>query len=142
MYGTCEELCEELARMFTPDEQLALLLWTEGGTEAACNGLKPTDEEIRAVMAAIGRIPMDEYRLYGVTLDTARGLLQQHREEATRKVNVPGSVLARLLNRLDRDLIAQESEAWDAGHAVPDSIRRAREDIVILRQHMAAGGAL
>ena len=137
MYGTREEVCDELARMFTPDEPLALLLWTEGGTEAACSGLKPANEEIHAVMAAIGQIPMEEYRLYGVTSDTARGLLQQHREAVTRQVSVPGMILARLLCRLERDLIAQESDAWDAGHAVPDTIRCAREDIFTLRQHIA-----
>ncbi|WP_320744220.1 hypothetical protein [Enterobacter mori] len=29
MYGTREALCEELARMFTHDEPLALLVWTD-----------------------------------------------------------------------------------------------------------------
>ncbi|STZ75017.1 Uncharacterised protein [Klebsiella pneumoniae subsp. ozaenae] len=31
MYGTREALCTELARMFTHDEPLALLVWTEEG---------------------------------------------------------------------------------------------------------------
>ncbi|SMG61952.1 DUF1380 family protein [Cedecea sp. NFIX57] len=36
MYGTREALCTELERMFTPDEPLALLVWTEEGVHTAC----------------------------------------------------------------------------------------------------------
>lgn len=36
MFGTREELCVQLENMFTFDEPLILLVWTEEGVAAAC----------------------------------------------------------------------------------------------------------
>ena len=55
MYGTREELCVQLENMFTFDEPLTLLIWTEEGISVACreNQPEPDVAEIRAVMKTI-----------------------------------------------------------------------------------------
>jgi hypothetical protein len=49
MYGTREELCVQLENMFTFDEPLVLLVWTEEGISVACREAQPEPDgaEIR-----------------------------------------------------------------------------------------------
>lgn len=138
MYGTRDELCMALTRMFTPDEPLALLVWTEEGIDTACRVQAPTEEEVRCLLAVIGNTPMDVYREEGVSNATVSDLLQRHREAARRQVVVPAGVLSRLLACLERELTAREGEAWDAGRDVPEHITRTRQDMQALQQRLAA----
>ena len=64
MFGTREALCRELESMFTPEEPLLLLVWTPGSLEAACDPEEEgvSEEELPALMAALGDIPMDTYQ--------------------------------------------------------------------------------
>uniref|UniRef100_UPI002413423C DUF1380 family protein n=1 Tax=Enterobacter agglomerans TaxID=549 RepID=UPI002413423C len=89
MYGTREALCDELARMFTPDEPLALLVWTEEGIHTACRELRPTDDEITVLLEMIGSNTMNVYRREGVTDASVYDLLVRHREAVNRQVMVP-----------------------------------------------------
>nr|WP_318652192.1 hypothetical protein [Enterobacter ludwigii] len=68
MYGTREELCVQLENMFTFDEPLVLLVWTEEGISVACREAQPEPDgtEIRNLMKAIGEMKMTQYRQEGV----------------------------------------------------------------------------
>ena len=73
MYGTREELCVQLENMFTFDEPLTLMIWTEEGINTACRETLPgpDETEIRAVMKVIGAMKMADYRREGVTNQSA-----------------------------------------------------------------------
>ncbi len=117
MHGTREALCTELARMFTHDEPLALLVWTEEGIHSACRELRPTDEEITALLETVGNSDMKVYRREGVTDASVCDLLTRHREAVNRQVMVPAQVLSRLVHDAERELVHQEGLAWEAGGA-------------------------
>lgn len=138
MFGTREELTAELDRMFTPDEPLALLVWTEEAVRFACREDKPDDHEIRYLLKAIGAGDMDTYRESGVTNARLREDLNTAREETRREVRVPAVILFRLINNLERDLIHEEGLAWANGHRASERQIQAMNDIHALREHLAA----
>lgn len=90
MYGTREELCVQLEKMFTFDEPLVLLVWTEEGISVACREAQPEPDgtEIRNLMKAIGEMKMTQYRQEGVNNLTVSDLLTRQREAANREVCV------------------------------------------------------
>lgn len=133
MYGTREVLCDELARMFTHDEPLALLVWTEEGINTACRELCPTDEEITALLETIGNSTMSVYRREGITDASVYDLLVRHREAVNRQVKVPAQVLSRLVRDAERELIHQEGLAWEAGGPAPARIRQGMADVEVLK---------
>lgn len=47
MYGTREELCVQLEKMFTFDEPLVLLVWTEEGISVACREAQPEPDSVK-----------------------------------------------------------------------------------------------
>lgn len=139
MYGTREALCEELARMFTHDEPLALLVWTEEGIHSACRELRPTDDEITALLETVGNSDMKVYRREGVTDASVCDLLTRHREAVNRQVMVPAQVLSRLVHDAERELVHQEGRADTRAHpsgnggrggaeSAAGSVRRCRMD--------------
>lgn len=138
MYGTREALCDELARMFTPDEPLALLVWTEEGIHTACRELHPTDEEITALLETIGSNTMNVYRREGVTDASVYDLLVRHREAANRQVMVPAQVLSRLVRDAERELNHQEGLAWEADRPTPARVRQGMADLEVLKALLAA----
>lgn len=138
MFGTREALCLELERMFTHDEPLALLVWTEEGVHVACRELSPTDEEITAIQEVIGNTAMGTYRSEGVTSASVRDLLVRHREAINRKVAVPATVLARLVRDAERELYHQEGQAWEAGKPASARINQGREDVELLKKLLSA----
>lgn len=138
MYGTCEALCDELSRMFTPDEPLSLLVWTEGGIHTACLELRPTDEEIKTLLEMIGSNTMNVYRREGVTDASVYNLLVRHREAVNRQVMVPVQVLSRLVRDAERELIHQEGLAWEAGGPTPAHIRQGMADVGVMKALLAA----
>lgn len=138
MFGTREELTAELDRMFTPDEPLALLVWTEEAVRFACREDKPDDREIRYLLKAIGAGEMDTYRESGVTNAQLREDLNTVREEARREVSVPAEILLRLLNKLESDLLHEEGLAWENGHPASKRQVQAMDDVHALRVRLAA----
>jgi len=141
MYGRRIELCQALENMFAPEEPLALLVWTEDSVEEVCafNNEHPvTEEEIRGVLVRIGRTPMNEYQKNGISAASVSDLLACERTEADRRVEVPVRTLAALVDWAERELIARESEVWDAGAATPESIGQCNQNISLLKQLMGA----
>jgi hypothetical protein len=138
MYGTRKALCDELARMFTPDEPLSLLVWTEEGIHIACRELRPTDEEITALLETIGNSDMNMYRQEGVTDASVCDRLVRHREAVNRQVMVPALVLSRLVRDAERELVHQEGLAWEAGGPTPARILQGMTDVEVLKVLLAA----
>ncbi|MFJ5855867.1 DUF1380 family protein [Enterobacter cancerogenus] len=138
MYGTREALCTELERMFTPDEPLALLVWTEEGVHTACREQRPTEEEITVMLETIGNVEMNVYRREGVTDTSVSDLLARHREAVNRHVTVPAQVLSRLVRDAERELIHQEGLAWEAGGPTPARVSQGMADVEIMKALLAA----
>jgi hypothetical protein len=138
MYGTREALCTELARMFTHDEPLTLLVWTEEGIHSACRELRPTDEEIAVLLKTVGNGEMKVYRREGVTEASVCDLLLRHREAINRQVTVPAQVLSRLVHDAERELAHLEGLAWEAGGPTPARISQGMADVEVLKALLAA----
>ncbi|MEY8712250.1 DUF1380 family protein [Mangrovibacter phragmitis] len=139
MFGTREELCHELERMFTPDEPLLLLVWTPGSVEAACDPEEErvSDEELPALMAALGDIPMDTYQEAGLTREDVRRLLRSMRVASRRQVTVPAALLNRVIDWAVREVTARESQCFEAGQPVPCSVALLGEDLRTLKARAA-----
>lgn len=129
MYGTREELCAELARMFTHDKPLVLLVWTEEGIHTVCRELHPANEEITALLGTICSNTMNVYRREGVTDASVYDLLIRHREAVNRLVTVPAQVVSRLVRDAERELIHQEGLAREAGGQTPARIHQGMTDL-------------
>lgn len=71
MYGTREELCVQLENMFTSDEPLVLLVWTEEGTSMVCREARPGLKS-----KALGEMKMTQYRQERVNNLTVSGKWQ------------------------------------------------------------------
>lgn len=119
MYGTREELCEDLENMFTSDELLVLLVWTEEGVSVACREARPEPDgaEIRKVMKALGEMKMTQYRQEGVNNQTVSELLTRQREAANCQVSVPAVLLSRVLRNYECELENRIGIAWEGGRA-------------------------
>lgn len=139
MFGTREALCRELESMFTPEEPLLLLVWTPGSVEAACDPEEEgvSEEELPALMAALGDIPMDTYQETGLTREDVRRLLRTMRVESRRQVTVPAVVLARVMDWAAREVTAMESQRFEAGQTVSARVTRLAEDIRNLKARAA-----
>ncbi|WP_353614366.1 DUF1380 family protein [Mangrovibacter phragmitis] len=139
MFGTREELCLELERMFTPSEPLLLLVWTPGSVEAACDPEEQgvSDEELPSLMAALGDIPMDTYQEEGVTREDVRRLLRFMRVASRRQVTVPAALLNRVIDWAVREVTARESQCFEAGQPVPCSVTLLGEDLRTLKARAA-----
>lgn len=140
MYGTREELCMRLENMFTADEHLVLLVWTEEGISVACRELQPEPDvaEIREVMKAIGAMKMADYRREGVTNTNVSDIVTSQREALNRFVSVPAGLLSRFLRDYERELEHRAGLAWEAGRPEPESVREARNDVCALKDVLAA----
>ncbi|MDV0787612.1 DUF1380 family protein [Citrobacter amalonaticus] len=140
MYGTREELCVQLENMFTFDEPLVLLVWTEEGISMACRETQPEPDgaEIRSVMKSIGEMKMTQYRQEGVNNLTINDLLTRQREAANRQVSVPSVLLSRVLRNYACDLENRIGMAWEAGRQEPESVRDKLKDVHALQEALAA----
>ena len=140
MYGTREELCVRLENMFTPDEPLLLLVWTEEGVKLACRDSQPEPDagEIQALMQATGDIAMTDYHREGVTRESLGTLLARQRDAANREVSVPAALLSRVLRDYARELEYRSGVAWAAGAPEPESVKQARSDVSALTEVLAA----
>lgn len=139
MFGTREALCCELESMFTPDEPLLLLVWTPGSVQAACDPEEEgvSEEELPALMAALGDIPMDTYQKTGLTREDVRRLLRAMRVASRRQVTVPAAALARVMDWAEREVTAMETQSFEAGQPVSARVTRLGEDIRALKARAA-----
>ena len=138
MYGTREELCLELERMFTPDEPLALLVWTEVGVYTACREERPADSEITLLMKEIGNTSMEVYRRNGITNAGITKMLVNYRESERRQVSVPAMLLSRVLALYEHELEHQVGVAWEVGRDTPECVKKALSDVHSLKDMLAA----
>ncbi|MEX1760379.1 DUF1380 family protein [Escherichia coli] len=140
MYGTREELCVQLENMFTFDEPLVLLVWTEEGVSVACRESQPEPDgaEIREVMKALGEMKMTQYRQEGVNNLTVSELLTRQREAANRQVSVPVVLLSRVLRNYEYELENRIGMAWEAGRQEPESVRNELNNVRVLQEALAA----
>lgn len=138
MYGTRENLCLELERMFTHDEPLALLVWTEEGVYSACREERPADSEISMLMKKIGETDMDIYRRDGITNASIMKMLAHYRESERRQVCVPAMLLTRVLALYESELEHRIGEAWEVGRETPECVQNALKDVHSLKDLMAA----
>ncbi|MBM6608386.1 DUF1380 family protein [Enterobacteriaceae bacterium RIT814] len=139
MYGTREALCVQLKKMFTRDEPLLLLVWTEEGIREACreHHQAPDEAEVRALMKAMGERKMADYHRSGVTCAGVSELLIRQREAAV-QVSVPAALLSRVLRDYARELDHRTSQAWEAGAPETESVKQARSDVLALTEALAA----
>ena len=137
MYGTREELCVQLENMFTFDEPLVLLVWTEDGISVACREAQPEPDgaEIREVMKALGEMKMTQYRHEGVNNQTISDLLICQRD---RQVSVPAVLLSRVLRNYECELENRIGMAWEAGRQEPETVRNELKDVHALQETLAA----
>ena len=137
MYGTREELCVQLENMFTSDEPLVLLVWTEEGISVACREAQPEPDgtEIRNLMKAIGEMKMTQYRHEGVNNQTISDLLIRQRD---RQVSVPAVLLSRVLRNYECELENRIGMAWEAGRQEPESVRGELNNVRALQEALAA----
>ncbi|MEZ6878307.1 DUF1380 family protein [Enterobacter sp. KBR-315C3_2022] len=138
MYGTREELCNRLETMFTADEPLVLLVWTEEAFCVACRELelKPEPAEIQGLMEATGNTDMAVYRREGVTNSGICDLLERHREAVALEVSVPAVLLRRVLRRQEGDLENLIGQAWEAGRPTPECLKQALHDVRVLMERI------
>ncbi|MEZ6878850.1 DUF1380 family protein [Enterobacter sp. KBR-315C3_2022] len=138
MYGTREEICTRLETMFTADEPLVLLIWTEEAFCVACSelDLKPRPDEIQGLMEAIGNTDMAVYRREGVTNSGICDLLERHREAVALEVSVPAVLLRRVLRRQEGDLENLIGQAWEAGRPTPECLKQALHDVRVLMERI------
>lgn len=139
MYGTREALCVQLKKMFTRDEHLILLVWTEEGIREACRDHHPAPDEteVRALMKAIGERKMADIHQTGVTGAGVGELLTRQREAAV-QVSVPAALLSRVLRDYECELEHRAGQAWEAGRPEPLSVQEARNDVYRLKEALAA----
>lgn len=137
MYGSREELCVQLENMFTFDEPLVLLVWTEEGIRVACRATQPEPDgaEIREVMKALGEMKMTQYRHEGVNDKTISDLLIRQRD---RQVSVPAVLLSRVLRNYECELENRIGMAWEAGRQEPESVRGELNNVRALQEALAA----
>lgn len=140
MYGTRKELCVQLETMFTSDEPLLLLVWTEEGISVACRETQPEPDEaeIRAVMKALGEMKMTQYRQEGINNLTVSDLLTHQREAANRQVSVPAALLARVLRDYECMSVSWSIAPEWPGRPEPDSVKEARNDVYALKDALVA----
>jgi hypothetical protein len=126
--------------MFTFDEPLILLVWTEEGVSFACRerGQHPDEKEVWSLMKAIGEMPMAEYRREGITCARVCELLMKQREDENRQVSVTATLLSRVLKRYASDLETRVGHAWEAGRQEPECLRDALRDVHSLQNQLAA----
>ncbi|RSK63106.1 DUF1380 domain-containing protein [Enterobacter huaxiensis] len=138
MYGTREELCTLFENMFTPDEPLVLLVWTEEAFCVACSELelKPEPAETQGLMEATGNTDMAVYRREGVTNSGVCGLLERHREALALEVSVPAVLLRRVLRRQEGDLENLIGQAWEVLRTAPESLKQALHDVRMLMERI------
>lgn len=138
MYRNRKEACDELVRMFKAKEPLLLFIWTKESIRAACNSMHPSDQETEQLMLQAGSLSMTDYQRDGFSHESVRILLARIREDAPRTVPVPADVLQRLIARHEAELVHQEGLAWEEGYPTPQSIKRAMQDVDMVKELLAA----
>lgn len=81
MYGKVNEVCAKLLREFSPQDNIALLIWTPLAVEEFSEDLDPTKEEVLYILQEIGETDEDAHQRYGIGETFVRETLMMYREE-------------------------------------------------------------
>ncbi|WP_373964365.1 DUF1380 family protein [Kosakonia sacchari] len=97
MYGTVNALCAKLTEKYTPDEPLALIVWTKEDVLACLDEYGVTGDMAARIVGLIAGL--DGVHECGVGLDTLICLLENLREEEARQreISVPAAALEKVM---------------------------------------------
>ena len=79
MYGTVNEICEQLRQGYKSDELMTLIIWTKEDVRDVLDSAQITDETANEILQQIDGIS-DQHE-YGVSLETLQAVLDNIREE-------------------------------------------------------------
>lgn len=114
MYGTVNEVCAKLRRAYSPEQNIALIVWSEEDVRETLPDADITPGEAAEIVANI--TSLDGVHEYGVGQETIQVMLDGIREEAekTREMTVPAAGLA-LVIRLAGAFLAREDAEGGEG---------------------------
>ncbi|WP_028715625.1 DUF1380 family protein [Pantoea ananatis] len=91
MYGTVNEICEQLRQRYKSDELMTLIIWTKDDVRDVLDSTQITDETADEILQQIDGI--NDQHEYGVSLETLQAVLDNIREEErqAREVTLPAT---------------------------------------------------
>jgi len=91
MYGTVNEIYEQLRQRYKSDELMTLIIWTKEDVRDVLDNTQITDETADEILQQIDGIS-DQHE-YGVSLETLQAVLDSIREEErqAREVTLPAT---------------------------------------------------
>lgn len=103
MYGNVNALCAKLLREFSPQDNIALLIWTPQAVAEFSEDLDPTKEEVLYILQEIGETDEDAHQRYGIGETFVRETLAMYREEQQNQkaITVPIEILTALIPYID-----------------------------------------
>lgn len=117
MYGKVNEVCADLLREFSPQDNIALLIWTPLAVEEFSEDLEPTKEEVLYILQEIGETDEDAHQRYGIGETFVRETLMMYREEQQNQkaITVPYELLSALIPYIDAGM----AQAAQKGNGIP-----------------------
>jgi len=93
MYGTVNEICEQLRQRYKSDELMTLIIWTKEDVRDVLDNVQITDETADEILQQIDGL--DALHECGVSLETLQAVLDNIREEErqAREATVPAAAL-------------------------------------------------
>lgn len=103
MYGNVNALCAKLLREFSPQDNIALLIWTPQAVAEFSEDLDPTETEVLHILQEIGETDEDAHQRYGIGETFVRETLAMYREEQQNQkaITVPVEILTALIPYID-----------------------------------------
>jgi hypothetical protein len=103
MYGKVNEVCADLLREFSPQDNIALLIWTPQAVAEFIEDLDPTETEVLHILQEIGETDEDAHQRYGIGETFVRETLAMYREEQQNQkaITVPVEILTALIPYID-----------------------------------------
>ena len=117
MYGNVNEVCADLLREFSPQDNIALLIWTSQAVAEFIEDLDPTKEEVLYILQEIGETDEDAHQRYGIGETFVRETLMMYREEQQnlKAITVPVEILTALIPYIDAGM----AHAAEKNNGVP-----------------------
>jgi len=117
MYGNVNEVCADLLREFSPQDNIALLIWTSQAVAEFIEDLDPTKEEVLYILQEIGETDEDAHQRYGIGETFVRETLAMYREEQQnlKAITVPVEILTALIPYIDAGM----AHAAEKNNGVP-----------------------
>lgn len=127
MYGKVNEVCAKLLREFSPQDNIALLIWTPLAVEEFSEDLEPTKEEVLYILQEIGETDEDAHQRYGIGETFVRETLAMYREEQQNQkaITVPYELLSALIPYIDAGM-AQAAQKGNSSQLEGDHFRLER----------------